>query len=192
MKVCQYCDTLNPDDAQVCLGCGANEFFHKCNNCGTVFDGPRCPSCGIKANTEASVCPSCGRRYYTASCPHCGYSPEKERQRIHANEREIVEAQRRAASAAQQAAASARQAASSAHRTADKPRRHTFLWVLGWLFVFPLPLTILLMRKKTGFFLTLLKIAVIIVAWLLFISAMLSSATDSAQVESAGKALMGL
>ena len=28
------------------------------------------------------------------------------------------------------------------------PRRPTWLWVLGWIFIFPLPLTIILLRKK--------------------------------------------
>lgn len=32
-------------------------------------------------------------------------------------------------------------------RAAPK-QRNTFLWVLGWIFIFPVPLTILLLRKK--------------------------------------------
>lgn len=187
MKVCQYCDTVNPDDVLVCNGCGANEFFHKCNNCGTVFEGSVCPDCRVRANTEAAVCPDCGRKYYASSCPHCGYSPVKERQRIRENERAIVEAQRRAAAAAQQASASARQAAAASARQAAAaqqaaPKRHTFLWVLGWLFIFPLPLTILLMRKKSGWFLTILKLALLLVVWVIYFCAAVSgqSGTDAA------------
>ncbi|MBP3891850.1 MAG: hypothetical protein J6D29_06735 [Solobacterium sp.] len=49
----------------------------------------------------------------------------------------------------------------------ETPKKRTWLWVLGWLFCFPIPLTILLLRnnsmKKT------LKYIIIAVAWLLYL-----------------------
>ena len=30
----------------------------------------------------------------------------------------------------------------------SEKKRHTWLWVLGWICIFPLPLTILLVRKR--------------------------------------------
>ena len=51
MKVCQYCGSVNEDTAIVCSACGAREFRHKCNNCGTEYEEEveRCPNCGVRA-----------------------------------------------------------------------------------------------------------------------------------------------
>ena len=66
MKVCSYCGTENPNNAVMCENCGAHEFKHKCNNCGTVFaEGEYCPKCGVKAGQRPRVCPNCGREYYS-------------------------------------------------------------------------------------------------------------------------------
>ncbi|MBR2559339.1 MAG: hypothetical protein IKE37_02775 [Firmicutes bacterium] len=32
--------------------------------------------------------------------------------------------------------------------SARPPKRRTWLWVLGWIFIFPVPLTVILLRKK--------------------------------------------
>lgn len=61
-------------------------------------------------------------------------------------------------------------------------KRKTWLWILGWLFAFPLMLTILLLRniKKN----TIIKIVVIAAAWLLFsvfITALNSDTSPDAQ-----------
>ncbi len=44
--------------------------------------------------------------------------------------------------------------------------KKTWLWVLGWIFIFPVPLTILLLRKKD--MKPAIKYSIIAVAWLLF------------------------
>ena len=46
-------------------------------------------------------------------------------------------------------------------------KRKTWLWVLGWLLVFPLPLTILMLRKKEMN--AILKYGIIAVAWLIYL-----------------------
>lgn len=74
MKICMYCESMNDDSAKVCTGCGANAFKNKCNNCGTVFRSAFCPTCGIKAGTQAKVCPQCGEKYFTPACPKCGHN----------------------------------------------------------------------------------------------------------------------
>ena len=48
-----------------------------------------------------------------------------------------------------------------------RPKRRTWLWVLGWIFMFPVPLTILLVRNKTmkpG-----LKYTLIALAWIVYL-----------------------
>lgn len=47
------------------------------------------------------------------------------------------------------------------------PGKKTWLWVLGWICIFPLPLTILLLRKKD--MKPAVKYGIIAVAWILFI-----------------------
>ena len=117
MKICLFCGNETSDTASSCPSCGAGQFKTKCNNCGTVFEeGMYCPSCGVKAGEVAMT------------CPDCGYIP------------------------------SAKQTNESAAPDFDPSvllryippmpakKRRTWLWVLGWIFCYPIPLTILLFR----------------------------------------------
>lgn len=55
----------------------------------------------------------------------------------------------------------------TAKATAELPRkRRTWLWVLGWLFIFPVPLTVLLLRKKE--MKPALKYGIIAAAWIAY------------------------
>ena len=70
--------------------------------------------------------------------------------------------------------------------TPSAPKRKTWLWVLGWIFIFPLPLTLILIKKpninKT------LKYVIIIVAWLAYIGMMgISAVSDSKESKKATK-----
>jgi len=47
-------------------------------------------------------------------------------------------------------------------------KRKTWLWVLGWIFIFPVPLTILMLRKKD--MKPVLKYGIIAIAWLIYIA----------------------
>lgn len=138
MKVCKYCDSESPDSAAACPSCGASEFSYKCRNCGTVFDGGKfCPQCGVKVGTRAKKCPRCGNEYYSAACPACGYT------------------------------STAKSAVPNANAVAQPvKKRKTWLWVLGWIFIFPIPLTILITRKQN--LNTWVKIAIIAAAWIIY------------------------
>ena len=46
------------------------------------------------------------------------------------------------------------------------PKRRTWLWVLGWIFIFPLPLTVLLIRKED--MKPVVKYAIIAAVWVLY------------------------
>ncbi|MBO4331499.1 MAG: hypothetical protein J5827_05440 [Oscillospiraceae bacterium] len=46
-------------------------------------------------------------------------------------------------------------------------RRRTWLWVLGWICIFPLPLTILLIRKKDMN--PVIKYVIIAAAWIIYL-----------------------
>lgn len=54
----------------------------------------------------------------------------------------------------------------SSDEIAIKKPRKTWLWVLGWIFIFPVPLTILMLRKKDMN--SILKIAIIVIGWLVY------------------------
>lgn len=52
--------------------------------------------------------------------------------------------------------------------TYEKPKkRRTWLWILGWLFIFPLPLTILLLRKKN--MKPAIKYGIIAAVWFIYL-----------------------
>lgn len=150
MKICEFCGTANKDDALQCVSCGANSFKYKCNNCGTEFsEGVHCPHCGVKAGQAERTCPVCNTKYYTAACPTCGYIPSKQN--------------------TVRTAPTAPVAPTPVYAAPQpvKPKRKTWLWVLGWIFIFPLPLTLILLKKdnmKKG-----VKYGIIIAAWVLYL-----------------------
>lgn len=50
---------------------------------------------------------------------------------------------------------------------AVKPKRKTWLWVLGWIFIFPLPLTLIVSKKPN--LSKALKIVIILAAWVAYV-----------------------
>ena len=50
----------------------------------------------------------------------------------------------------------------------EPKKRKTWLWVLGWMFIFPVPLTILMLRKKD--MKPVLKYGIIAAAWIVYLA----------------------
>lgn len=123
----------------------------------------KCPNCG--AETNAAVCEYCGTQVKNpqGSCKRCGstnlsFRRENQGEVKGKNSKQIV------------------------HRTVGvckdcgytwfedgvaSPKRKTWLWVLGWIFIFPLPLTILMVKNKK---LKLwAKILIIAAAWAVYL-----------------------
>lgn len=145
MKVCKYCGMNNPDSAQVCSSCGGSDFEHKCNNCGTLFDeGNFCPHCGVRAGMLPRRCPNCGTEYFSAACPTCGFIPNNQNRYSNPPTNNVVYV-----------------------REPAKNKSKMWLWVLGWLFMFPIPLSILIYRSKN--LSKNIRIAIIVVVWALFL-----------------------
>ena len=63
----------------------------------------------------------------------------------------------------------------------NQPRRKTWLWVLGWLVIFPLPLTILLLRDKEKR--TIPRYILAAGAWLVYLILMIASRSNSGNTE---------
>ena len=53
-------------------------------------------------------------------------------------------------------------------RSAAYRKENTVWWVLGWIFIFPVPLTILILRSKT--LKPVLKVLIIALAWIVYIA----------------------
>ncbi|MBQ7654643.1 MAG: hypothetical protein IJS17_06180 [Clostridia bacterium] len=157
MKICKYCGSEAKDSQTACDSCGAKEFINKCENCGKVFEGEFCSSCGVRAGQQAKRCPRCGTEYFTNACPDCGYIPQ-----------------------------SVQPVANTYQNDYYPKKRRTWLWVLGWIFIFPVPLTILLTRRENNLN-NAAKVAIIIVAWLAYISfAVMGSDSDDTVEQAQG------
>ena len=62
-------------------------------------------------------------------------------------------------------------------KTIKNTGKKIWLWVLGWIFIFPLPLTIILLRKKN--IKPIVKYAIIAVAWLVFLTVGLNADNEA-------------
>ena len=166
MKICNYCGNTSEDGVEVCPSCGSSDFSTRCNQCGTVFSSPYCPQCGLRAGVKSKTCPRCGGEYFTKACPQCGYTTGQGiYSRTNAPYPEKV---------------SSRPKSSVSRKVTPtppaKPHRFgiTFLWILGWIFLFPLPLTILIRRNEkiqASRSLRALSTAVLVVLWVVFLMA---------------------
>lgn len=122
-----------------------------------------CPNCGASIQVDMDkknlTCNYCGNNLYLDdevqhiqydNAEETGYQFEKGRQRAQAESRQANYQQYNVPIQQQ-----------------PVKKRKTWLWVLGWIFIFPLPLTILLVRKKEMN--PILKYGIIAVAWLFYL-----------------------
>lgn len=117
---------------------------------------PKCPNCG------ASVDPSDGNYTY---CQYCGakLTADDEMQGFKiANSEEAGYQFEKGRQRAQSEAAN-----TTTMYPPQKPKRKTWLWVLGWIFIFPLPLTLILIKKQDMN--KMLKYGIIAAAWLVYL-----------------------
>ena len=101
----------------------------------------------------------------SVSCPYCGASLLIDDEVQHIQYDNAEEAGYQFEKGRQRARAEAYKQYSQSVQPSRK--RRTGLWVLGWIFLFPLPLTILLVRKKNMN--PVLKFGIIAVAWVLYV-----------------------
>ncbi len=121
-----------------------------------------CPHCGsalkIDPTNKNATCEYCGaalliddevQHVQYDNAEEAGYKFEKGRQRAQA---EVQRSSQRSTQYKQQQ---------------PQKKRKTWLWVLGWICIFPLPLTILLLRKKE--MKPALKYGIIAAAWIVYL-----------------------
>lgn len=121
-----------------------------------------CPNCGASLQVDADqknlTCSYCGNGLYVDdevkhvqydNAEETGYQFEKGRQRAQAEATRVQQ--------------------QTFNMNFGKPpkKRKTWLWVLGWIFIFPVPLTILMLRNQK--LSKPVKIGIIVVAWIVYL-----------------------
>ena len=101
-------------------------------------------------------CPSCGAEAKGKFCEYCGSEMPKEKATINITNNYYVGTEKPQNGKSQ----------STANSQVKGPKKHTWLWVFGWICIFPVPLTILMLRKKN--MKPAVKYGIIATAWLLF------------------------
>lgn len=157
----------------------------------------KCPNCGAEIKNNARECEYCGSVVSTEmrkeqdqqnkqGCPKCGsanvaFSREKEGE-VSSNGRTVVV---RSTVGVCKDCGYTWHPNEQANRQCGNQggtvrKRKTLLWVLGWIFIFPVPLTILLLRKKE--MKPVVKYTLIAVSWILyFIIGLSGNSNDSAK-----------
>ena len=157
----------------------------KCPNCGAEAKGKSCEYCGSELQQEKPTvcgCARCGSTNVTFKRELSGTS-------THSSSRSTLIGTRRTGRSVSETAYRTIGLCQNCGYTWDpnptehRAERRTWLWVLGWICIFPLPLTILLLRKKD--MKPAVKYGIIAAAWLLFFIIGLSgnSETDPPQTD---------
>lgn len=145
----------------------------KCPSCGAETNGKFCEYCGSelpKDKINVGVCPKCGNSNITFKRERVGTATQ------HTSRKNVIGSGRTGQSVSQTAYRTVGlcqncghtwnpNAGNSGSRSSGSGRK-TWLWVLGWICIFPVPLTILMLRKKD--MKPAVKYGIIAVAWLLF------------------------
>ena len=123
-----------------------------------------CPHCGgvLKINPDNRIC----------SCNYCGAKLILDNETLHLQFDNAFESGYQFEKGRQRAQAEARQQyvvppPSYPHSHGQRKKAPTWLWVIGWLLIFPVPLTILMLRNKTLD--NKVKYGVIAFAWIIYL-----------------------
>ena len=138
----------------------------KCPSCGAEANGKFCEYCGSEMTQQpkAGVCPKCGGSNVTFKRERVGTATQSRSQK------NVIGKGRTSNSVSQSAYRTVGLCQSCGYtwnpNGGNKSGKKTWLWVLGWICIFPVPLTILMLRKKD--MKPAVKYGIIAAAWLLF------------------------
>ena len=140
----------------------------KCPNCGAETNGKFCEYCESelpKDKVNIGICPKCGNSNIIFKRERVSTATK------HSSSKNVFGTGRTGHSATQTSYRTIGLCQNCGHTWnpnagSSGSKRKTWLWVLGWICIFPIPLTILLLRKKD--MKPAVKYGVIAVAWLLF------------------------
>ena len=140
----------------------------------------KCPKCGAEIENGSKTCEFCGtqitydmlreqEQLSKKGCPKCGSSNITFTRE---NQGEIRG--RKAKKVVHTTVGYCKDCGYTWTPEMEKPKkRRTFLWILGWIFIFPVPLTILMLRKKE--LKPAIKYGVIAAAWIIYLILVLVS-----------------
>ena len=158
----------------------------------------KCKNCGAEIDAHSTTCSYCGasisyemrkeqEQVNKQGCPKCGSSNitfEREKQGDYKG--------KRGTTVVRQTVGVCKDCGYTwkADDSSVKKKSPIWLWVLGWIFIFPLPLTILLLRKKD--MKPALKYGIIAAAWIVYLLFVFlgrgrNSNTDKTQVTTASQ-----
>ena len=140
----------------------------KCPSCGAETNGKFCEYCGSelpKDKVNVGVCPKCGNSNITFKRERVATATQR------TSRKNVIGTGRTGQSVSQSAYRTVGLCQNCGHTWnpnagSSGSGRKTWLWVLGWLCIFPVPLTILMLRKKD--MKPAVKYGIIAAAWLLF------------------------
>ena len=143
----------------------------KCPSCGAETNGVYgkfCEYCGSelpKDKINVGVCPKCGNSNITFKRERVGTATQR------TSHKNLIGTGRTGQSVSQSAYRTVGLCQNCGHTWnpnagSKSSGKKTWLWVLGWICIFPVPLTILLLRKKN--MKPAVKYGIIAVAWLLY------------------------
>lgn len=131
-----------------------------------------CPNCGAQIKDTDNFCQYCGKEISPDAgsvpagkpvCPRCGssnivFNREKQGEYVQNNNATVIRS----------TVGMCKDCGYTWNAEATEPKkRKTWLWVLGWIFLFPVPLTILMLRRKN--INPVVKYGVIAAAWVLYL-----------------------
>ena len=135
----------------------------------------KCKNCGVEIGAGVKVCEFCGSQISAdmqkeqeqlnkQGCPKCGST------NITFNREKQAEIKdKKGTSVVRKTVGVCKDCGCTWHADAgaSSKKSKTWLWVLGWIFIFPVPLTILLLRNKN--MKPILKYGIICLAWFTFL-----------------------
>lgn len=135
----------------------------------------KCPNCGAEIPNNAKFCEFCDsqitvdmkeeqEKLNKTGCPKCGSS------NISFSREKLGEVKGKKSTSVIRSTVGMCKDCGYTWTTSEsqkaKPRK-TWLWVLGWIYIFPVPLTILMLRKKD--MKAAIKYTIIAVAWIIYL-----------------------
>ena len=146
----------------------------------------KCPHCGADVKSNSSLCEYCGpcitaqmiraqEQLNKAGCPKCGST------NITFNREKQGEVKGKRGTAVVRTTVGVCKDCGYTWQTdsgvTNAKKRKTWLWVLGWICIFPVPLTFLMLRKKD--MKPVLKYGIITIAWVLYLIIAMSGQSNT-------------